>query len=45
MGDTFLLGAGFSKAVCQTMPTMKELFQLLEPLIDTEDGFNREAYD
>ena len=45
MGDTFLLGAGFSKAVCQTMPTMKELFQLLEPLIDTADGFNREAYD
>ena len=45
MGDTFLLGAGFSKAVCRTMPTMNELFELLEPLIDTADGISRDAYD
>ena len=45
MNDTFLLGAGFSKAICTTMPTMKELYELLEPLIGTADGFSREAYE
>ena len=45
MSDTFLLGAGFSKAICKTMPTMKELYKLLEPLIGKADGFTREAYD
>ena len=45
MSDTFLLGAGFSKAICKTMPTMKELYELLEPLIGMADGFSREAYD
>ena len=44
MGDVFLLGAGFSKAVCPTMPTMNELFELLEPLIGQVDGFSQEAY-
>ena len=45
MGDAFLLGAGFSKAVSQHMPTMKELFELLKGLIGAADGFNQEAYD
>ena len=45
MSDTFLLGAGFSKAICKTMPTMKELYKLLETLIGEADGFTREAYD
>lgn len=45
MRDAFLLGAGFSKAVCPTMPTMKELFWELEPLIGKEDGFSWEAYE
>lgn len=45
MSDTFLLGAGFSKAICKTMPTMKELFGFMEPLIGQADGFSREAYE
>ena len=45
MGDAFLLGAGFSRAICSKMPTMKKLFKALEPLIGEEDGFSREAYD
>ena len=45
MPDVFLLGAGFSKAIAKTMPTMAELFALLEPLIGKADGFTREAYD
>ncbi len=45
MSDTFLLGAGFSKAICETMPTMRELYNLLEPLSGMEDGFSREAYE
>lgn len=45
MGDVFLLGAGFSRAVCPTMPTMKELFEELEPLIGNADGFSRQAYE
>ena len=45
MADVFLLGAGFSKAVARTMPTMAELYELLEPLIGTADGFTRDAYD
>ena len=45
MGDVFLLGAGFSRAVCPTMPTMSELFELLNPLIGQVDGFSQEAYD
>ncbi len=45
MSDAFLLGAGFSKAVCKTMPTMKELYGLLEQLIGKADGFSREAYE
>ncbi len=45
MGDVFLLGAGFSRAVCPTMPTMSELFELLKPLIGQVDGFSQEAYD
>ena len=43
--DTFLLGAGFSRAICKTMPTMKKLYDLLEPLIGEADGFSREAYE
>ena len=45
MGDTFLLGAGFSKAVWPKMPTMHELFKRLKPLIEQVDGFSKEAYD
>ena len=45
MGDAFLLGAGFSRAICSKMPTMKELFKALEPLVGEVDGFSREAYD
>ena len=45
MTDSFLLGAGFSKAVCKQMPTMAELYELLAPLVDTPDGFTREAYE
>ncbi len=45
MSDAFLLGAGFSKAICRTMPTMKELYEFLEPLIGTADGFSRAAYE
>ena len=45
MSDTFLLGAGFSKAICQRMPVMRELYKILEGLIGQLDGFSREAYD
>ncbi len=45
MNDAFLLGAGFSKAIARTMPTMPELYAKLEPLIGTADGFTRGAYD
>ena len=45
MGDVFLLGAGFSRAVSAKMPTMKELFEELKPLIGQVDGFSREAYE
>ena len=45
MNDVFLLGAGFSKAIATTMPTMAELYAELEPLIGTADGFTRDAYD
>ena len=45
MRDAFLLGAGFSKAVWPTMPTMHELFQRLKLLIEQVDGFSEEAYD
>ena len=44
MGDVFLLGAGFSRAVSAKMPTMKELFKELRPLIGQVDGFSPEAY-
>ena len=45
MTDVFLLGAGFSKAVCKAMPTMKELYGLLEPLTGSVDGFTKEVYE
>ena len=45
MRDAFLLGAGFSKAIWPQMPTMNELFQRLEPLIEHVDGFSKEVYD
>ena len=44
MTDVFLLGAGFSKAVCKAMPTMKELYGFLEPLAGNIDGFSKEVY-
>ena len=45
MGDVFLLGAGFSRAVSAKMPTMKELYEELRPLIGQVDGFSQEAYE
>ena len=45
MGDVFLLGAGFSRAVSAKMPTMKDLCEELKPLIGQVDGFSREAYE
>ena len=45
MSDAFLLGAGYSKAICKTMPTMRELYDLMEPLIGVADGFTQAAYD
>ncbi len=45
MTDTFLLGAGFSKAVCSAMPTMKELYDLLGASLNNPDGPTREAYE
>lgn len=45
MSDTFLVGAGFSKALSPFMPTMNELYVQLEGLIGAADGFTREAYD
>ena len=45
MTDAFLLGAGFSKAVCSTMPTMRELYDLLKPSLNDPDGPTKEAYE
>lgn len=45
MTDVFLLGAGFSKAVCKAMPTMRELYEILEPWTDRAEGFSKEAYE
>ena len=45
MGDVFLLGAGFSRAVSAKMPTMKDLFEQLKPLIGQVNGFSKEAYE
>ena len=43
--DVFLLGAGFSKAVCKAMPTMSELYDLLGHLAGSPDGFSSSAYE
>ena len=45
MSDAFLLGAGFSKAVSNVMPTMHELYMSLEDLIGRADGFTYDAYE
>ena len=45
MTDAFLLGAGFSKAICASMPTMKELYEDLETFVNDSDGVNREVYE
>ena len=45
MSDAFLLGAGFSRAICESMPVMRELYKLLEGLIGVTDGFSRDAYE
>lgn len=42
MNDVFLLGAGFSKAIAKTMPTMG-LYAELDSLIGTADGRVRDA--
>ena len=45
MNDAFLIGAGFSKAVCPQMPTMKQLFKCLKDSADDGDGIAEEEYD
>ena len=45
MADAFLLGAGFSKALHNVMPTMNELYDLLEVLVNVPQGIPKEAYD
>ena len=45
MNDAFLIGAGFSKAVCPQMPTMRLLFERLTDLADEGDGITEEEYD
>ena len=45
MNDAFLIGAGFSKAVCPQMPTMKQLFERLKDSADDGDGITEEEYD
>ena len=45
MSDAFLLGAGFSKAVCKAMPTMGELYDLLKPLLHRPDSVSRGVYE
>ena len=45
MADAFLLGAGFSKALHNVMPTMNELYDLLEVLVKVPQGIPKEAYD
>ena len=44
MDDAFLIGAGFSKAVCPRMPTMKQLYKRLKDSVDNGDGVTQEEY-
>ena len=45
MTDAFLLGAGFSKAICPEMPTMGELYCYLGRLVDDTHGISQEVYE
>ena len=45
MNDAFLIGAGFSKAVCPQMPTMKQLYERLRDSADDGDGITEEEYN
>ena len=45
MNDAFLIGAGFSKAVCPQMPTMKLLYERLKDSVDNGDDVTQEEYD
>ena len=45
MNDAFLVGAGFSKAVCPTMPTMRQLYGRLKDSVGNGDGVTQEEYD
>ncbi|MXZ92459.1 MAG: hypothetical protein F4Z05_13430 [Chloroflexi bacterium] len=45
MRDAFLLGAGFSQAVHEEMPTMDELFRKLKPLVGVENGVDPDVYE
>ena len=45
MNDAFLIGAGFSKAVCPQMPTMKQLYERLKDSAHGGDGITPEEYD
>ena len=44
MSDAFLIGAGFSKAVCPRMPTMKQLYECLKDCAADSDGIAEEEY-
>ena len=44
MADAFLLGAGFSKALYDCMPTMTELYRMLKVLVGDPNGIREETY-
>ena len=44
MSDAFLIGAGFSKAVCPLMPAMKQLYERLKDSAQDGDGITEEEY-
>ena len=44
MSDAFLIGAGFSKAVCPRMPTMKQLYKCLKDCAADGDDITEEEY-
>ena len=45
MSDAFLIGAGFSKAVCPRMPTMIQLYERLKDSAEDGDGITEEEYN
>ena len=45
MTDAFLLGAGFSKAIASSMPTMADLYADIELFVDPKDGITKDEFD